>query len=105
MTEQKTNILARSVAGRLHYGWIVAAVAFLVLMCVAGVRATPGVLIVPLEKAFGWDRSTISSAIAVNLVLFGLMGPFAGAAMQRFGIRRPVLTALTLLALARCCQH
>ena len=100
MTEQKTNILARSVAGRLHYGWIVAAVAFLVLMCVAGVRATPGVLIVPLEKAFGWDRSTISSAIAVNLVLFGLMGPFAGAAMQRFGIRRPVLTALTLLALA-----
>ena len=100
MTEQKTNFLARSVAGRLHYGWIAAAVAFLVLMCVAGVRATPGVLIVPLEKAFGWDRSTISSAIAFNLVLFGLMGPFAGAAMQRFGIRRPVLAALALLALA-----
>ena len=96
----KPNMLARAVAGRLHYGWIAAAVAFLVLVCVAGVRATPGVLIVPLEKAFGWDRSTISSAIAFNLVLFGLMGPFAGAAMQRFGIRRPVLGALVLLALA-----
>ncbi len=96
----KPNKLARFISGRLHYGWIAAAVTFLVLVCVAGVRATPGVLIVPLEKAFGWDRSTISSAIAFNLVLFGLMGPFAGAAMQRFGIRRSVLAALVLLALA-----
>ena len=96
----KPNALARSLAGRLHYGWIAAALAFLVLFCAAGVRATPGVLIVPLEQAFGWDRSTISSAIAFNLVLFGLMGPFAGGAMQRFGIRRTLLTALVLLALA-----
>ena len=96
----KPNRLARSLAGRVHYGWIAAAVAFLVLFCVAGVRSTPGVLIVPLEKTFGWDRSIISSAIAFNLVLFGLMGPFAGAAMQRFGVRRPVLAALVLIALA-----
>jgi len=96
----KPNRLARSVAGRLHYGWIAAGLAFLVLFCAAGVRATPGVLIVPLEHAFGWDRSTISSAAAFNLVLFGLMGPFAGAAMQRFGIRRTVLAALVVLALA-----
>ena len=96
----KSNTLARQVAGRLHYGWIAAGVAFLVLACVAGVRATPGVLIVPLEHAFGWDRSTISSAAAFNLVLFGLMGPFAGAAMQRFGMRRTVLAALAVLALA-----
>jgi MFS family permease len=94
------NRLARSIAGRLHYGWIAAGLAGLVLLCAAGVRATPGVLIVPLEQAFGWDRSTISSAIAFNLVLFGLMGPFAGAAMQRFGIRRTVLWALVVLALA-----
>ncbi len=94
------NRLARQVAGRLHYGWIAAGVAFFVLFCVAGVRATPGVLIVPLEHAFGWDRSTISSAAAFNLVLFGLMGPFAGAAMQRFGMRRTVLAALAVLALA-----
>ena len=96
----KPNRLARSIAGRLHYGWIAAGLAFLVLFCAAGVRATPGVLIVPLEHAFGWDRSTISSAAAFNLVLFGLMGPFAGAAMQRFGIRRTVLAALVVLALA-----
>ncbi len=32
---------------RLHYGWIVAGVTFLVLLVGAGVRATPGVMIVP----------------------------------------------------------
>lgn len=96
----KPNKLVRFLAGRMHYGWVAAAVAFLVLFCAAGIRAAPGVLVVPLEKAFGWDRATISSALAFNLVLYGLMGPFAGAAMQRFGIRRPVLAALILLALA-----
>ena len=96
----KPNRLARFVAGRMHYGWIVAAVTFVVLVCAAGVRATPGVLIVPLEQAFGWDRATISSAVAFNLVLYGVMGPFAGAAIQRFGFLRPVFAALLLLALA-----
>ena len=94
------NRLVRSLAGCMHYGWVVAGVAFLVLICAAGVRATPGVLIVPLEAAFGWDRGTISVAAAISLVLYGLLGPFAGAAMQRYGVRRPVLAALLLLVLA-----
>ena len=94
------NVLARRLGGRVHYAWVAAAVVFFVLLCASGVRSMSGVLIVPLEHAFGWDRSTISSAVAINLVLFGLMGPFAGAAMQRFGIRRTVLSALALLAVA-----
>jgi fucose permease len=56
------------------------------------------VLIVPLEQEFGWTRSTISFAISVNIFLYGLMGPFAGGLMQRLGIRRTTLGALTLLA-------
>ena len=82
---------ARWVSGRFHYAWIVVAVVFLALLAAAGVRATPGVLIVPLEQAFGWSSATISLAIAINLLLFGLMGPFAAALMQRFGMRRTVL--------------
>src|SRR4051812_11775531 len=92
------NVVARSLAGRAHYAWIVFALVFVLLLCAAGVRSTPGGLIVPLEKALGWDRATISSAVALNLVLFGLMGPFAGGAMLRFGIRRTVLCAMVLMA-------
>ncbi len=90
--------VARLISGRFHYAWIVVAVVFLALLAAAGVRATPGVLIVPLEQAFGWSSATISLAIAINLLLFGLMGPFAAAVMQRFGIRWTVLTGLALLS-------
>ncbi|WP_026869825.1 MFS transporter [Inquilinus limosus] len=95
-----TALVARLVSGRTHYGWIAAAVAFFVLLSAAGVRATPSVLIVPLEQAFGWSRDTISFAIGVNIFLYGLMGPFAAAAMQRFGIRPVIIFALALLAAA-----
>ena len=54
---------------RIHYAWIVAAVTFVVLLAAAGVRATPSVLIVPLEREYGWNRALISSAVSVNLVL------------------------------------
>ncbi|WP_432719683.1 MFS transporter [Jeongeupia wiesaeckerbachi] len=90
--------IAHRFEGRLHYGWIVIAVTFLVMLITAGTRATPSVMMLPLEHEFGWSRATISAALAVNLALFGLMGPFAAAAMLRFGLRRTVLTALTILS-------
>ncbi len=64
----------------------------------AAVRATPSVLFLPLEQEFHWSRSTVSLAVSVNILLYGLVGPFAGALMQRLGVRRTTLIALTLLA-------
>ncbi|MCW2940048.1 MAG: major facilitator transporter [Actinomycetia bacterium] len=83
---------------RLHRAWIVAGVAFVALIGAAGFRATPGVLIVPLQNEFGWSRTTISLAVSVNLVLFGLTAPFAAALMDRFGIRQVTAAALVLVA-------
>jgi len=82
----------------LHYGWIVAAVTFLVLLVGAGVRATPSILIVPWEHEFGWSAATISGAIAVNIFLYGMIGPFAVAVIERFGLRRSVGASLVVLA-------
>ena len=83
---------------KLHYAWIVAGVTFLTLLVAAGLRATPGVLIVPLETEFGWSRATISFAIGLNIFLYGLVGPFAAAVMDRFGLRRTMLAALSCIA-------
>jgi sugar phosphate permease len=84
---------------KLHYAWIVAAVTFLTLLVSAGIRASPGVLVVPLETEFHWSRATISFAVGVNIFLYGLIGPFAAAVMDRFGVRRTMLAALALIAL------
>ncbi|GAC1418648.1 MAG: MFS transporter [Candidatus Velthaea sp.] len=85
---------------RFHYAWIAAALAFLLLIAAAGVRSAPTMLIVPLQHDFGWSTATISIAIGINIVLFGLMGPFAAALMERFGLRRTLTVALALLATA-----
>jgi MFS family permease len=79
---------------KIHYGWIVVGVTFLTLLLGAGVRSAPGILMVPFEDEFHWSRSTISFAVAVNLLIYGLMGPFAAAMMERFGIRRMMLVAI-----------
>jgi sugar phosphate permease len=83
---------------RIHYAWVVAAVTFIALMGAAGFRATPSVLIVPLQNEFGWNRAVISVAVSINLVLFGLTGPFAAALMDRFGLRVVTVGALITVA-------
>jgi len=83
---------------RLHPAWWVAAVAFIALLGAAGFRAAPGVLMIPLESEFGWSRTLMSGAVSVNLILYGLMAPFAAALMDRFGIRTVTSIALLLVA-------
>ncbi|HEX8487661.1 MAG TPA: MFS transporter [Propionibacteriaceae bacterium] len=83
---------------RIHPAWWVALTAFVALLGAAGFRSAPGVLMVPLEDEFGWSRSAMSTAVGLNLILYGVMAPFAAALMDRFGIRRVVSSALVLVA-------
>jgi len=91
--------MLRRGAGKVHPAWTAAGVTFLTLIATSGFRSAPSVLIVPLEDSFGWSRSEISLAISVNVLLYGLMAPFAAALMDRFGIRRVVMWALTTVGL------
>ena len=81
----------------IHYGWVVAGTTFLVMLATAGAMGSAGVLIEPLQKEFGWTTEQISTAFAVRLVFFGLLGPFAAAFMNHFGIRKVVTAALVLI--------
>ena len=98
MPEPLSDVPTAPHGTRIYYGWFVVAVIFVVLLVGAGVRATPGVLIVPLQHEFGWSTATISGAVAINILLYGLIGPFAVAIMERYGLRRSVCGALLMLA-------
>lgn len=93
-----------SPSGRRPFGakyvFVVVAVIFLCLLVAAGLRGTPGVLMLPLERAFGWSRSEVSLSAAIGILLYGLVGPFAAAVMQRFGVRNTLLVALFVMASA-----
>ncbi|MFE3599523.1 MFS transporter [Streptomyces sp. NPDC059142] len=84
--------------GRIHRAWFVAAVTFVTIIGAAAFASLPGLLIEPLHTEFAWSRGTIGFAVSVNLALYGLTAPFAAALMDRFGIRRVVAVALTMIA-------
>ncbi|WP_412078037.1 MFS transporter [Streptomyces xanthophaeus] len=84
--------------GRIHRAWSVAAVAFVTIIGAAGFASLPGLLIEPLHEEFDWSRGTIAFAVSVNLALYGLTAPFAAALMDRFGVRRVVALALSVIA-------
>ncbi|MEO0067133.1 MAG: hypothetical protein RJB63_258 [Actinomycetota bacterium] len=84
---------------RIHRAWLVAAVTFLTLICAAAFRSTTSIMFMPLEMEFGWTRSLTSSALSINLVVYGITAPFAATLMERFSPKRVVVAALTLVAL------
>jgi predicted MFS family arabinose efflux permease len=81
----------------VHYGWVVVGTTFLTMLVTAGAVGAPGVLMLPLQKEFGWQTAEISSALGVRFMLFGLMAPFAAVLINRYGMRRVALSALVLI--------
>jgi sugar phosphate permease len=82
----------------IHYGWGIVAVTFFVSLITAGAMGLPGALILPLGKEFGWNTEQISGALAVRILLYGLMAPFAAALIERYGLKRVILSALAMIA-------
>jgi predicted MFS family arabinose efflux permease len=103
LASRRMTMLSRRLANRLaargiHYGWVVVAVTFLSALSSAAALGLPGALLQPLSREFGWSVDQISTALAVRFALFGLMGPFSAILMERFGVRKVMVTALTVIA-------
>ena len=94
LAQQAASFMSRR---GLYYGWVIVAVTFLVMLATAASVGMPGVLIRPLQIEYGWTVSEISGPLALRLMLFGALAPFAAAFMNRYGIRAVVLTALALI--------
>ena len=70
-----------------------------VLTLAMGVRHGFGFWMQPISQANGWTRETFSLALALQNLMWGVFGPFAGMAADRFGTMRVVLAgALSYMA-------
>lgn len=95
LAEHLNAVLARR---GIHYAWVVATLTFLTMLTTAGAMGLPGALILPLHTEYGWSTATISSALALRIMLFGLMAPFSAALLGRFGLRAVITTAVVLIS-------
>ncbi len=94
MTSQATA----SPRPRWHYAFVVGAVTFAVILVTAGVRAAPGALILSFQTEYGWNRASISLAIAISILAYGFGAPIAGGLIDRFGPRRLAIAGCSLIA-------
>ncbi|NML42267.1 MFS transporter [Ramlibacter sp. G-1-2-2] len=81
----------------IHYAWVVMALTFLAMLVTSAALGLPGAMLQPLSQEFGWTTEQLSSVFAVRFALFGLLGPFAAVFIMRFGLRRVVAIALTII--------
>ena len=63
----------------------------IILTLAMGVRHGLGFWMQPISQAHGWTRETYSLALAMQNLMWGLFGPFAGMAADRFGTMRVVI--------------
>ncbi len=85
--------LARALAARhIHYGWMMVLLALGYSICSTAALAIPGVLLLPISQELGWSIGELSGPLGLRMTLFGLVAPFAGGLMLRYG-PRAVLTA------------
>src|SRR5271170_6053892 len=90
--------LARALAVRhIHYGWMMVLLALGYSICSTAALAIPGVLLLPISKEFGWSIGELSGPLGLRMALFGLVAPFAGALMLRYGPRNVVSASAVLL--------
>lgn len=59
-----------------------------------------GALMEPLNSGFGWSRAQVSSALTIICLGVLLVGPIAGAVMDRIGPRKLALICLAIYPLA-----
>jgi sugar phosphate permease len=96
---EQVNISGR-LARHVYYGWVVVGVTAMTVLVAAGVRATPSVLIHPLEQEFDWARASISIAASVGLLLYGVASPISGTLMDRYGPRRLMLVGIVIVGVS-----
>jgi len=78
------------------YRWVILTAACIIGFMLVGARETLGNFLKPITGELHWDRETISLIAAINLWLSGLLQPFTGHILDRFGARWLFVISVTL---------
>ncbi len=81
---------------RIHYGWLIAAMAAALQVTTNFVNQAFAVLLPIIEDTFGWSLTAITLAYFFKSIVQAMLSPVAGWVADRYGARRSLLTAATL---------
>jgi sugar phosphate permease len=84
---------------RIFYGWymVAASIAANTIFSAAYFQGF-GVLILPMERTFGWDRWVISAAMSLRQLESGIVSPVVGFLLDRFSARKLIFWSAVISA-------
>jgi MFS family permease len=85
--------------GNARGAWVVTLAAAAILMVTMGARQALGLFISPLNTSTALGITTISLALAVGQLMWGVIQPVAGAVADRYGPARVLVAGLVVLAI------
>lgn len=71
-----------------------------IILCISfGARAGFGLFLQPISLEFGWGREVLSLSLALQQIVWGALGPIAGAVADRYGTGKVVAACGALYVL------
>jgi len=84
---------------KIFYGWTIVGVTFLIGLTQAGVfQNVLSIFLKPMAQEFGWNRSMITGSIAAGSLAGGIISPFFGPYLDRYGPRKLAFWGITVLS-------
>lgn len=75
-------------------------IAFLTLMGAFGLNLTAGQFFTPLHETYGWNLTTLSLAVSLNMITWGAFQPIMGRLIDKFGPKSVIVGSSTLMGIA-----
>jgi nitrate/nitrite transporter NarK len=95
-----THVVEKSGKRRIFYGWYMVAASVLTnTIFSAAYFQGFGVLFLPIERTFGWDRWVISAALSLRQLESGIVSPAVGFLLDRFSARRLIFWSAVISGL------
>lgn len=94
------SVVKSTGSSRFFYGYVIVAAVFLILLASGVVKSSYGVFLQPLISEFGWSRTVLSGASALNDIAFGILCVVSAKFYERFNPRVIVSVCGVLMGLS-----
>jgi MFS family permease len=85
---------------KIYYGyWVLAACFILTTVCVGCIPISFSFFVTSLEKALGWSRTEIMSAVTIFFFCGAISGPLVGRLVHRFGGRKVISLGALIMSI------
>jgi nitrate/nitrite transporter NarK len=100
LTDTRVTERSGKTRRKIFYGWymVAASIATNTIFSAAYFQGF-GVLIIPIERTFGWDRWVISAAMSLRQLESGILSPAVGFLLDRFSSRKLIFWSAVISAL------